>query len=155
MTYLAWRASVVILIYVWHMYMLPFFRSYIIILGDADIPITCVWVMVISGPYISFCFSFYLLHFGVRRPGLWEPRTICLYICVCLFTVSIHIIGDNDGYFLIGVWWLWIILIFIRTDWWLGLAGSRHWSTYMYCCLFPTIRRPVPIFGPGGLLSVK
>ena len=22
-------------------------------------------------------------------------------------------------------------------------------------CLFPTIRRPVPIFGPGGLLSVK
>ena len=39
--------------------------------------------------------------------------------------------------------------------WWLGLAGSRHLA-YLYvlfACFI--LRRPVSIFGPGGLLSVK
>ena len=100
-------------------------------LSDADILITCDWVMVISGPYVSFSFSFYLFHFGVRRPGLWESRTI-VYICVCLVTVSSHITVVVIGYLWMEFRLVRIILIYIRIDWWLGLAGSRHWSTYMY-----------------------
>ena len=41
-------------------------------------------------------------------------------------------------------------------DWWLGF-GRESASGVPICidCLFPTIRRPIPIFGSGGLLSVK
>ena len=60
-------------------------------LSDADILITCDWVMVISGPYICFCFSFCLFYFGVRRPGLWVSRTIYIS-CACISTVSIDVV---------------------------------------------------------------
>ena len=104
--------------------------------------------------YICFCFSFCLFHFGVRRPGLWESRTI-VYIGVCPITVSIHIIVDDDGYYLIGVGLLWTILICIC------IIGGWDWPgvgigvPIRIDCLISSIRRPVPIFGPGGLLSVK
>ena len=97
-------------------------------LRDADILITCDWVMVISGLYICFWFSFCLKYFGVRRPDLWESRTVCIF-CACLSTVSIY---DVDGYFLTWSWLVWIILLFIRIvggwDW----PGVGIWRIYTY-----------------------
>ena len=41
-------------------------------------------------------------------------------------------------------------------DWRLGFGRESAFGVPIRIdCLFPTIRRPVPIFGPGGLLSVK
>ena len=54
----------------------------------------------------------------------------------------------------------WSLVVADYTDmymyyWRLGLAGSRH-LVYLYVLIDDFIlRRPVPIFGPGGLVSVK
>ena len=100
-----------------------------------------------------FLFQFLFIYvFGVRRPGLWESRTICVY-CACLFTVSVYVV--IDGYLLIGVWLVRFILLPIRILE-VGIGRESAFGVPICIdCLFPTIRRPVPIFGPGGLLSVK
>ena len=59
-----------------------------------------------------------MFYFGVRRPGLWESRTVYIF-CTCLFTVSAYDVVD--GYFLIGVVVGAAILIFIR------IIGGRDW----------------------------
>ena len=96
--------------------------------------------------------QFLLLYFGVRRPGLWVSRTVYIH-CACLFSVSVYDVVD--GYILVGVVVGETYTAIYTYHWRLGLAGSRHLA-YLYVlvdCF--THRRPVPIFGPGGLLSVK
>ena len=84
---------------------------------------------------------------------MWESRTIGIYRA-CLFSVSVYVV--IDGYLLIGVWLVRFILIYIYV-----LIGGWDWPgvgigvPICIGCLFPAIRRPVPIFGPGGLLSVQ
>ena len=60
-------------------------------------------------------------------------------------------------------WWIFLVWSLVGVAytviytycWRLGLAGSRHLA-YLYVLVACFIhRRPVPIFGPGGLLSVK
>ena len=73
MTYLLWRASSCHFDYVDVVSLLvhaPLFLS------DADILITCVWVMVISGPYISVSvsvFVYFILGYDVPACGCRVP----------------------------------------------------------------------------------
>ena len=85
-------------------------------------------------------FLFLLIYFGYDVPACGSRVPLYLFRA-WLSIISVYV---DDGYFLIGVWWLWTILIFICTDWWLGLAGSRHWSTYTYwlCDFFRSAPRP-------------
>ena len=106
--------------------------------------------MVISSLRISFIRFTYVI-FWVRRPDLWESRTVCIY---CARFLIVHTY-DVEGYFLYEV-----VVDADYTDtymycWRLGLAGSSALA-YLYvlvgCFMF---RRQVPIRGRGGWLSVK
>ena len=143
------RASVVILL----MYVVCIWRCSLVHVslfwGDADILITCDWVMVISGPYISVSISvsvYFNLGYDVPACG---SRVPFVYICVCLITVSIHIIVVVVGYLWLEFRLVIFILLYIRIDWWLGLAGSRHWSTYMYWFLVSYHSAPRPYIRTG------
>ena len=91
-----------------------------------------------------------MLYFGVRRPDLWESRTDCI-CCVCFFTVYTYVV---DNIFWLKTWLVWIILLSIR----ILVVGIGRESALAYLYVLSAcfiLRRPVPIFGPGGLLSVK
>ena len=107
--------------------------------------------MVISGLYMYVVDSvpvYHILGYDVPACGSRVPFIYTVHVSYCF-------IYDIDGCILI-----WSLAGVIYTaiymyDWRLGLAGSRHLA-YLYvlfACFI--LRRPVPIFGPGGLLSVK
>ena len=108
--------------------------------------------MVISGLYMFLVqFMSVILFLGYDVPTCGSRVPFCIF-CACLFTVSIY---DVDGCFLIGVM-AGVAYTDIYTYYWsLGLAESRHLA-YLYVLVACFVLRcPVPIFGPGGLLSVK
>ena len=102
-------------------------------------------VYSVSLPLLCYIFG------GVRRPDLWESRTI--YICCCMF-ITVHIydvvgyvlFGDEDGVAYTDTY------MYILED---GI-GRESALAYLYVhdvCFI--LRRLVPIFGLGGLLSIK
>ena len=75
---LAGRFGNGVYIYVCCIYVLSLSCTRIIIFGGVDTLISCCWVMVVSSRCILFIQSHYCFDviFWVRRPGLWESRTI-------------------------------------------------------------------------------
>ena len=59
----------------------------------------------------------FMLYFGVRRPDLWESRTVGIY-CAYSFIACTYVVV---GYFLYGVMVGAAILIFIC------IIGGREW----------------------------
>ena len=135
-------------------YCLPFVHA-LLFLSDADILITCVWVMVISGPYISVSvsvFVYYIMGYDVPACGCRVPFIyVCLYLyCFCSYYCCCCCWISVDGVRLMGFILL-FICIFGSWDW----PGVGIGVPICTDCLISSIRRPVHIFGPGGLLSVK
>ena len=102
-----------------------------------DTLIISCWVMVISSLRISFIRFIYVI-LWVRRPDLWESRTVCIY-CARFLIVQTY---DVDGYFLYEV-----VVDADYTDiytyfWRKGLAGSRHWCTYTYLLFVSSLGAP-------------
>ena len=151
--YLLLRASSVILILVWYVYiyMMYLLCTRIIILEGADMPITFCWGNGSIRPTYMLLFGFGMIYFLVRRPDLWELRTVLFILCI-LFYCSY-------------LWCCWISCI--RSYGWCGLYcylyvslvdGIGRESALAYLYVYDVsfiLRRAVPIFGPGGWLSVK
>ena len=121
-------------------------------LGDADMLITRCLVMAISGPYLLFFQYKFIIYFGVWRPDLWESRTVIYSVHVSLLFLFmlwlLDICGRSFGW--CDLYWYLYVLIG-GWDW----PGVGIGVPIRIDCLISSIRRPVPIFGPGGLLSVK
>ena len=133
LTYLLRRAFLCHFAYVCYLYMLSFlctctsifgWRGYANyqMLGNGDIRSLHVLLLLFQ----------LLIYFGYDVPACGSRVPLYLFRA-WLFIIPIDVV------IVIRLWtefWLvWSILIFICTDWRLGLAGSRHWSTYMYCLL--------------------
>ena len=95
--------------------------------GGVDTLLTC---MLGNSGIQPMCIvhSLLLCYIWVRRPNLWESRTLCIY-CACFFVVHIY---DVVGYFLYGVEDGADYTDTYTYYWWTGLAGSQHWRTYTY-----------------------
>ena len=134
-----------ILIYVWHLYILSIICSYIIIFercGYANYQL--FGNGVIRSIYMLLTlFSFVIFWGTTSRPmGVaYHLYMLCLYL-YCFY---------------LWYWWTfldWSLIVVAYTDmymyyWRLGLAGSRHWSTYMYCMLVSYHSAPRPYIRTG------
>ena len=83
-------------------------------------------------------------------------RIILSSVCYLLFYVSVAVSVPVDIYFLYGEIRLVIdilIYIYVLEEDGIGRESALVYLYVWIACF--TLRRPVPIFGPGGLLSVK
>ena len=95
-------------------------------------------VMVVSGPYMLLVQFLFVYIFGVRRPDLWESRTVCRYtvhVFYCSYLWCWRIFLDWS-------WLVWLILLYIRIvggwDW----PGVGIWRIYMYELIISSIGAP-------------
>ena len=127
----------------WH-----FFVHAPLLLRDADILITCDWVMVISGPYIcSVSVPVYYILGTTSRPVGVAYHCLCLctshycflvILLLLLLDISRWSFGWCDLY-----WYLYVLIG--GWDW----PGVGFWSTYMYCMLVSYHSAPRPYIRTG------
>ena len=92
---------------------------------------------------------YYILGYDVPTCGSRVPS---IYLVFVISTVHIYVVV---GYLWMEYGWCGLYCYIYMYCWRLGLAESRHLE-YLYVLVAAFIlRRSVPIFGLGGLLSVK
>ena len=115
----------------WYMYDICIFCLLLahasLFLRDADILITCDWVMVISGLYMHLVQSLSVIFWGTtsRPVGVaYHLYILCMFLyCFYLWCCWLYP-GRSFGW--CGLY------CYLYVYWRLGLAGSRHWRIYMY-----------------------